>query len=50
MQHAANAGAGGDGMDLLYATLEPIWREFLLLRDLMREGASDEEAMRAGAF
>jgi hypothetical protein len=51
MQRVATAGAGGDGMDLLYAALEPVWREFLMLRDFLREGASDEEAMRrVGAF
>ncbi|WP_228726808.1 hypothetical protein [Novosphingobium aureum] len=51
MQRMANAGAGGDGMDLIYAVLEPVWREFLMLRDFLREGASDEEAMRrVGTF
>ena len=33
-------------MDLLYAALEPVWREFLSLHDFLREGASDEEATR----
>jgi len=46
MQRMASASAVGDGMDLLYAALEPVWREFLLLRDFLREGASDKDAMR----
>lgn len=51
MQRVANAGGGGDGMELLYAVQEPVWREFLLLRDFLREGASDDDAMRrVGAF
>lgn len=51
MQRVANASAGGDGMDLLNAALEPVWREFLMLRDFLCKGASDEEAMRrVGAF
>ena len=51
MQRLATAGAGGDGMDLLNAALEPVWREFLMLRDFLREGASDDDAIRrVGAF
>ncbi len=51
MQRMANAGAGGDGMDLLYAALEPVWREFLMLRDFLGAGAPDEEVMqRIGEF
>ena len=51
MHRMAKADARGDGMDMLYAALEPIWREFLMLRDFLRDGGADEDAMlRVGAF
>jgi hypothetical protein len=46
MQRIANAEIAGNGMELLYAALEPVLREFLMLRDLFGEGASDHEAMK----
>lgn len=46
VRRMANAAASGDGMALLNASVEPVWREFLMLRDLLRGDASDEDAMR----
>ena len=51
IQRVVNASPGGDGMDVLYAAREPVWREFRMLRDLLGEGASNEDALqRVGAF
>ncbi|WP_186456953.1 hypothetical protein [Sphingomonas suaedae] len=51
MQRMANTGPAGGGIDLLDALLDPVWREFFALRDFLREGRTEEEAMlRVGAF
>lgn len=45
MQRVTNTGPAGGGIEILDALLEPVWREFFMLRDFLREGRTDEEAM-----
>lgn len=46
MQRMASAEIDGNGMELFYAALEPVLREFLMLWDFFGEGISDHETMR----
>ena len=46
IQRFATVEASGDGMELINAALEPVWREFCILRDFLRESTSDEYATR----
>jgi hypothetical protein len=51
VQRFARASAEGDGMDLMNAALEPVWREFQMLKNFLRQDGSEQDAVvRVGEF
>lgn len=51
IQRMVNAGTDGKGVDMLNAMLAPVWREFRMLRDFLRQDASEDVAtLRVGTF
>ncbi len=44
IQRIEQASADDNGMELLSSSMEPIWREFLVLRDMFREVGSEQDA------
>lgn len=46
MRRIATASVEATGMDMLDAIHEPVWQEFVLLRDFFGEGASEQDSIR----
>lgn len=51
VERVARATAEGDGMGLMNAALEPVWREFQMLKKFLRQDGSEQDAIvRVGKF